>query len=300
MASRAGEGAIRNRLNVLFAGAVSFARRLGRFCLSHRKTAILVVYFAFLLLPLYWMVNCSFKGNTEILDPTRRTWVPREPTLANYAAIFSSWEWGRSFLNSLLCVGTNVVLVIVAAVPAAYAFSRWSFRGDKHLFFWLLTNRMAPGAVFMTPIAALYAGIGIYDTHWAVALAHCLFNLPLAIWILEGFMSSIPKELDETAFIDGMSFGRFFTKVFLPLIKPGIGVAAFFCFLFSWTELLLARNLTEAGAKPIVVKITDSSGAEGWDWGLLTAAGVLTMIPGIIMVYFVRNYIARGFAMGRV
>jgi glycerol transport system permease protein len=142
--------------------------------------------------------------------------------------------------------------------------------------------------------------MGLFDTPMAVALAHCLFNLPLAIWILEGFMSGIPKELDETALIDGYSFGRFFIRIFLPLIRPGIGVAAFFCFLFSWTELVLARTLTSINTKPISVTLTISLGAEGWDWGVLTAAGVLTMLPGVVLVYFIRNYITKGFSMGRV
>ena len=244
------------------------------------------------------MLNCSFKSTTEIL--TKLTWVPEKFTFANYLHILTSAGWRASFLNSFTYVAINVILVILAAVPAAYAFSRWRFRGDKHLFFWLLTNRMAPGAIFMVPMFQLYSNLGLFDTPFSVALAHCLFNLPLAIWILEGFMSGIPKELDETAFIDGYSFAAFFRKIFLPLIKPGIGVAAFFCFLFSWTELLLARTLTGISMKPIVVTLTRSQGAEGWDWGVLTAAGVITMIPGIALVYTIRNYIAKGFAMGRV
>ena len=138
------------------------------------------------------------------------------------------------------------------ALPAAYAFSRYSFLGDKHVFFWLLTNRMTPPAVFLLPFFQLYTTLGLMDTHIAVALAHLLFNVPLAVWILEGFMSGIPREIDETAYIDGYSFPRFFLTIFLPLIKAGVGVAAFFCFMFSWVELLLARTLTSVNAKPIV------------------------------------------------
>jgi glycerol transport system permease protein len=263
-----------------------------------KKVIGLILYSIFLLIPIYWMVNCSFKTTTEILSTFR--WFPEHPTLRNYLHIFGNPGWRASFLNSFEYVALNVVLVLIAAVPAAYAFSRWKFTGDKHLFFWLFTNRMAPGAIFMIPMFELYSNMGLFDTPMAVALAHCLFNLPLAIWILEGFMSGIPKELDETALIDGYSFGRFFVKIFLPLIRPGIGVAAFFCFLFSWTELVLARTLTGIDTKPISVTLTISLGAEGWDWGVLTAAGVLTMLPGVILVYFIRNYITKGFSMGRV
>ena len=98
--------------------------------------------------------------------------------------------------------------------------------------------------MFALPFFQLYSAVGLFDTHLAVALAHCLFNIPLAVWILEGFMGGVPKELDETAYVDGYSFPRFFLTIFIPTIKAGVGVAAFFCFMFSWVELLLAKTLT--------------------------------------------------------
>jgi glycerol transport system permease protein len=159
---------------------------------------------------------------------------------------------------------------------------------------------MTPPAVFLLPFFQLYTAIGLMDTHLAVALAHLVFNVPLAVWILEGFMSGVPREIDETAYIDGYSFPRFFARIFLPLIKPGIGVTAFFCFMFSWVELLLARTLTSVNAKPIAATMTRTVSAAGMDWGTLAAAGVLTLLPGALVIYFVRHYIAKGFAMGRV
>jgi len=186
------------------------------------------------------------------------------------------------------------------ALPAAYAFSRYRFLGDKHLFFWLLSNRMAPAAVFALPFFQLYSAIGLFDTHIAVALAHCLFNVPLAVWILEGFMSGVPKELDELAFIDGYPFWKFFLKILLPAIAAGIGVAAFFCFMFSWVELLLAKTLTSVEAKPIAAIMTRTASSSGYELGLLAAAGALTIVPGAFVIYFVRNYIAKGFSLGRV
>ncbi len=138
------------------------------------------------------------------------------------------------------------------------------------------------------------------DTHIAVALAHCLFNVPLAVWILEGFMSGIPKEIDETAFIDGYSFSRFFITIYLPLIRAGVGVTAFFCFMFSWVELLIARTLTVTNAKPISAIMTRTISATGLDYGLLAAAGILTIVPGALVIWFARNHMAKGFALGRV
>jgi glycerol transport system permease protein len=124
--------------------------------------------------------------------------------------------------------------------------------------------------------------------------------VPLAVWILEGFMSGVPKELDELAFIDGYSFPRFGVKFLLPSIASGIGVAAFFCFMFSWVELLLAKTLTSVDAKPIAATMTRTASTSGYELGLLAAAGALTIVPGAFVIYFVRNYIAKGFSLGRV
>lgn len=256
------------------------------------------LYIVFLLLPIYWLLNMSFKTTNEILGAF--TLWPQDFTLANYRKIFTDSTWYGGYVNSLTYVLVNTVISVTAALPAAYAFSRYHFLGDKHLFFWLLTNRMAPPAVFALPFFQLYSAIYLFDTHIAVALAHCLFNIPLAVWILEGFMSGVPKELDETAYVDGYSFPRFFVKIFIPTITAGIGVTAFFCFMFSWVELLLAKNLTSVAAKPIAATMTRTASTSGYELGLLAAAGVLTIVPGAFVIYFVRHYIAKGFSLGRV
>jgi glycerol transport system permease protein len=263
-----------------------------------KRYIVPTLYILFLMLPIYWLIAMSFKTTGEILSGF--SLIPQTWTLDNYRTIFTdpSWYWG--YINSIAYVSINTVISVIVALPAAYAFSRYTFLGDKHLFFWLLTNRMAPAAVFALPFFQLYSAVGLFDTHIAVALAHCLFNIPLAVWILEGFMRSIPKELDETAYVDGYSFMRFFTTIFIPTIKAGVGVTAFFCFMFSWVELLLAKTLTAVAAKPIAATMTKTASSAGYELGLLAAAGTLTIIPGAIVIYFVRNYIARGFAMGRV
>ena len=255
-------------------------------------------YILFLMLPIYWLLNMSFTTTNEILG-SFSLW-PNEFTLDNYRTIFTDPTWYMGYVNSLTYVSINTAITLVVALPAAYAFSRYRFLGDKHLFFWLLTNRMAPPAIFALPFFQLYSAVGLFDTPLAVALAHVLFNIPLTVWILEGFMSGVPKELDETAYVDGYSFPRFFFRIFLPTIKAGIGVSAFFCFMFSWVELLLAKTLTAVEAKPIAAIMTKTASSAGYELGLLAAAGVLTIIPGAFVIYFVRNYIAKGFALGRV
>jgi glycerol transport system permease protein len=261
------------------------------------RTVVIVLYLLFLLVPIYWLVNMSFKPNSEITGDAM-TLFPREFTVKNYVNIFTDPAWYMGYVDSLIYVLLNTMISLAVALPAAYAFSRYRFLGDKHLFFWFLTNRMAPPAVFALPFFNLYSAVGLFNTHWAVALAHTIFNVPLAIWILEGFMSGVPREIDETAYIDGYSFPRFFLKIFVPLTASGIGVAAFFCFMFSWVELLLARTLTNN--MPISSIMTRTASSAGMDWGQLAAAGVLTLVPGALVIWFVRNYIAKGFALGRV
>jgi glycerol transport system permease protein len=182
----------------------------------------------------------------------------------------------------------NTVVSLLVALPAAYAFSRYSFLGDKHVFFWLLTNRMTPPAVFLLPFFQLYTTLGLMDTHIAVALAHLLFNVPLAVWILEGFMSGVPREIDETAYIDGYS------SAFLHQ-DPGAADRqrhdlAFFCSCSpGWN--CCWRALTSVNAKPIAATMTRTVSAAS-RLGLLAAAGVAPS-SGSVGDLVRHNYIAR-------
>ncbi len=210
-----------------------------------KRTLFLIAYLVFAILPVYWMLNMSFKTNEEILGAFS-LW-PRAFTLDNYKVIFTDVSWYSGYINSMIYVAINTVVSLLVALPAAYAFSRYSFLGDKHVFFWLLTNRMTPPAVFLLPFFQLYTTLGLMDTHLAVALAHLVFNVPLAVWILEGFMSGVPREIDETAYIDGYSFPRFFLTIFIPLIKAGVGVAAFFCFMFELGRIADGAHADQRG-----------------------------------------------------
>src|SRR5690606_14179723 len=185
-----------------------------------KRTIFLILYLLFAMLPIYWMVNMSFKTNSGILSSF--SLLPQQFTWDNYITIFTDRSWYSGYINSLIYVAMNTVMSLAVALPAAYAFSRYRFLGDKHVFFCLLTNRMTPPAVFLLPFFQLYSTLDLMDTYWAVALALLVFNVPLAVWILEGFMGGIPREIDETAYIDGYSFPRFFLTIFMPLIKSGI------------------------------------------------------------------------------
>lgn len=264
-----------------------------------RRRLVLFVYAAFILLPLYWLLIVSFMTQEEATAGL--TLFPQEPTIENYLYILTDRGWAMGFVNAVIYTGMNVFLSLLVAIPAAFGFARYRFIGDKHLFFWFLASRMTPSAVLFLPLVQLYSEIGLMDRHLGVALAHCLFTVPVAVWILEGFIRQIPPELDETSRIDGRSEVAFLFRVLLPVAAPGIGVAAFFCFMASWVELILANALTTTVAKPIVAVLFRAGGPLGFvHLPILCAAGVLTIVPGLFLVYFVRHHLARGFSMGRV
>lgn len=255
------------------------------------RLAVFAALALFILLPLAQTFVLSFVNT-----------LPRDGmeegafTLNNYRNIWAEPALRESILNSMLYVSLNVALCIGAGLPAAYALSRHSFVGDRHFLFLMLAFRVTPPVVLSLPIFILFAEVGLVNSPVGIALVHCLFNLPIAIWILESFISAIPKEFDETAFIDGHSRAGFIVKRLIPEIAPGIGVAAFFCFIFSWVEVVFARILTVTGGKPITMAINALFTFQT-DIGLVMAMTVMSLIPGVGMIWFVRNHIARGFTL---
>lgn len=250
------------------------------------------------MVPIYWLIIMSMKTNGEIRGGL--TLLPQAPTFANFQLIFNDPSWYLGYVNATIYVLMNVSIAICVAIPAAYAFSRYRFPGDRFLFFGFLVFRMMAPAILLVPFVQIFSELGLIDTYIAVAIAHCFFNVPIAIWILEGFISAVPRAMDESAMMDGYGLPRFFLRILLPQIAPGIAVTAFFCFMFSWIELLLANALTVVDAKPIGAIMTRAGGVLAADIALLAAASVLSLIPGVLMIVFVKNHLARGFSMGRI
>jgi len=255
------------------------------------KAVCLLLLASFILMPFMQTVILSFTSTLP-----RQNIAEGSFTLTNYANIFRSEPLASSILNSLLYVSLNVVMCLAVSLPAAYGFARYRFVGDRHFYFLLLAFRITPPVVLSLPIFVLFSQFGLVNSPVGIALVHCVFNIPIAIWILEGFISAIPREFDETAFIDGHSLPSFFVRYLVPAIAPGIGVAAFFCFVFSWVEVVFARVLTVTAGKPITMAINALFKFQP-DIGLIMAMTVFTLLPGVAMIYLVRNHIARGFVM---
>ena len=216
--------------------------------------------------------------------------------LMNYTAVLTTPELRAAMVNSAVYVMLNVALCITIGLPAAYALARYRFVGDRHFLLFLLVFRLTPPVVLSLPIFILFARLNLVNSPIGIALVHCLFNLPVAIWILESFIRAVPRELDETAFLDGHSGPSFFLRHLIPAIAPGIGVAAFFCFIFSWVEVVFARILTVTAGKPITMAINAMFGFQT-DMGKVMAMTCLSLLPGVLLIWFVRHHIARGFTL---
>lgn len=216
--------------------------------------------------------------------------------LMNYAAVLAAPELRASMLSSATYVTLNVALCITLGLPAAYALARFRFVGDRHVMLALLVFRVTPPVVLSLPIFILFSRLGLVNSPVGIALVHALFNLPVAIWILESFIRAVPRELDETAFLDGHSGPSFLVRHLIPAVAPGIGVAAFFCFIFAWVEVVFARILTVTAGKPITMAINAMFGFQT-DYGMVMAMTCLSLLPGVAMIWLVRNHLARGFTL---
>ena len=258
------------------------------------KSVGLVLFIGFTCLPLVQMTMISFIStlpNPEITTGSL--------TFGNYASIWSDPNLRAAFGNSIAYVLINICITVPVAIPAAYAFSRMSFLGDKHLFLAFIAFRITPPVVLTLPIFQLFSNLGIVNSAFGIGLAHCLFNLPISIWILQSFISVVPREIDETAFLDGYSRPRFIWKFLIPQIRSGIAVTAFFCFMFSWVEVVFARILTTTNGKPISMAINALFSFQT-DIGLVMAVTVISILPGAAFLFAMRNHLSRGFKIGHV
>lgn len=270
-----------------------------------RKTLRLVFVYvvciliaAFTLFPIYWMFVVSARTKLEVFSGPKL--VQTSFYAFNYYRPFFRDVYGRYLLNSLIIASGNTLLVISLAVLATYAFSRFRVPGSSNLFFWTITNRMAPPAVFIVPFFLIFTRLGLRDTKIGIILLYCIFNLPFAIWLLKGMIDSIPKELDEAAYIDGCSLFGVLWHVILPLAKPGIMTTAILTWIFAWNEYLFAAILTSVNARTITTGLAEFVTVIGTNWGEMAAVSVVCLIPAVVFIGIAQRHIIAGLTFGAV
>jgi multiple sugar transport system permease protein len=256
------------------------------------------------LLPVWWMVVVSARSRVELFDEP--TLIIRSFYTENYLNILNNPTLRTYMINSLIVSTGNALLVTVLALFATYALSRYKLPGSSNIFFWTLTQRMAPPAAFLLPIYLMLTQVfkigdsSLFDTHFALIILYCLFNLPFAIWLLKGMMDGIPVELDEAAFVDGAHVMDVMRLIILPLAAPGLAVTAILSWVFAWNEYLFAATFTAFTARTITTGLAEFVTVTGTNWGEMAAVSTLTLIPSLIVVTFAQRYIVAGLTFGAV
>ena len=256
------------------------------------------------LIPIWWMFVVSMRTRVELFG--RPNLSLSRIYLENFNNVLTDSTFQRYMTNSLVVSTSNALLVIVLALLATYALSRYKLMGKDNIFFWLITNRMAPPAAFLLPLFIMFTRtfrIGnwtLFDTQLGLILLYCVFNLPFAIWLLKGVIDGIPIELDDAAMIDGAGLWGVLRHVIIPLAAPGIAVTGILSWIFAWNEYLFAANLTSVVARTITTALAEFVTVTGTNWGELAAMSMITLVPSAIIVIVAQRYIVMGLTFGAV
>jgi multiple sugar transport system permease protein len=250
------------------------------------------------------MVLVSARSRVELFDSP--TLIQKTFYAQNYIKPLTNPTFQRYLANSLIVATSNAALVAFLALTATYALSRWKLKGSDSIFFWTITNRMAPPAAFMLPLFLLFTRVirigpwQLFDTRIGLILLYCVFNLPFAIWLLKGIIDGIPTELDEAAEVDGAGLVTVLRKVIVPLAAPGIAITAVLSWVFAWNEYLFAATLTSVRARTVTTGLAEYVTVTGTNWGEMAAISVVSLLPALIFLALVQRYIVMGLTFGAV
>ena len=256
------------------------------------------------LFPIYWLFVISVKPAVDLF--TTPSLFLDTAYWTNYSNVLGNETLRRYMLNSVIISSGNAVLCTVLAFMACYALSRYDLGGKENIFFWTITNRMAPAAVFLLPFFLLFTQVfafrdfKLYDTRIGMILLYCTFNLPFAIWTLRPTIDGIPKELDEAATVDGASTWTLIREVVFPLARPGLAVTLILTWVFAWNEFLLAATLTSFNARTITTGLSEYVTTTGTEWGTMASIAIITLIPALVVFAVVQRHIVAGLTFGAV
>lgn len=263
---------------------------------------ISVIVLCILLFPLFWIFITSLKTEAEIFQ-IPPTFYPHELNLKSYAAQVENGDFNmfRAFGNSFIISIGAMLIAVVLAVPASYAIARYRFVGRKGMLLAFLVTQMLPVSVLLTPMFIMFKGMNVYNTWLSAILADATLGIPFSVLILKNYFASIPKELEEAAYIDGCGRLKAFIKVLVPVAKPGVVVCAIFSFLYSWGDLAYGMTfILDQQKRPITAGIFNFMGQYGTTWSYLTAFAIVTIIPVALIFIFMQKYIIAGMTSGAV
>ena len=258
---------------------------------------LIVIICVFAVFPFIWMLMISLKTRIQTYDPSVWFFMP---TLDNYKEIVNEKHVLEYVKNSAVVVILTTILSMAFGSFAAYGFARYNFKRRESLAFWILSLRMIPAMAAVIPFFIMARMVNILDTNLVLIISYLLFNIPFTIWMMRGFFEDIPKEIEESALVDGSSRLEVFTKILIPLATPGLVATAIFCIINSWNELVFALFLTSVDARTLPTTVTLFLSVTGVLWGDMAAVGVVTALPVLIFAMFVQKYMIRGLTFGAV
>lgn len=268
--------------------------------LTRRKNILLsvvsVVILCILLFPLYWALITSLKTEQEIFQ-NPPTFYPHVLNSKSYAAQVETGDFNmfRSFANSFLISVWATVIAVLLAVPASYGIAKYHFKGRKIMLLSFLVTQMLPVSVLLTPMFIMFKNMHVYNTWVAAVLADATIGIPFSVLILKNYFSSIPKDLEEAAYLDGCNKFTAFIRILIPIAKPGVMVCAIFSFLYAWGDLAYGMTfILDQEKRPITAGIFNFMGQYGTKWSYLTAFAVVTIIPVALIFIFMQKYIVSG------
>jgi N,N'-diacetylchitobiose transport system permease protein len=271
-------------------------RLLGRAILN----IVALALFAVMVFPVYWMVATAFKPGVDIFR-LRPKFFPAPATLDNFRSAFSYPYFWNDVRNSLVIVGSVVVLSIVLAFFAALALARFRFYGRRPFIILIIGVQMVPLAALIIPVYVMLSRAGQVNQLSGVVVTYLMFVLPFSVWTLRGFMLGVPRELEEAAMVDGLSRFGAFTRILLPLVAPGLVATSIFAFIQAWNEYLFAYILLSSPEKQtLTIWLASFTTVRGTQWGPLMAAATITALPVVIFFIIVHRKLAVGLTAGAV
>ncbi|GAC1354207.1 MAG: carbohydrate ABC transporter permease [Herpetosiphon sp.] len=262
------------------------------------ETVGLLLTLLFIMTPIAWMLLTSFKQRGDVF--TRKIFFA--PTLHNFVAIFQPpLSFGPLLLNSIIIALATILVSTPLALMAAYAFSRYHFVGNNVLLIWVLTTQFIPQVVITIPFFNLFRTVGLIDTRTGLIILNLAVALPYAIWMIKGFVDGMPIELEEAALVDGCSEAQMIRRIVVPLVLPGVLVAAVFSFITAWNEFIFALIMTRTeSARTLQVGLMSTVSAEGIRWDWMSATGLIVMVPIFVLSLLIRKHFVQGLTMGAV
>ena len=252
----------------------------------------------FSLFPVYWVLTVSLKSKRDSLS-NPPLWL-FQPVASSYTKIWNHDTFKDTFFNSIIITLIGIALSLAIALPTAYALVRLRLRGKNFVGIWLILAYMLPEFLFVLPMFSLYQWAGLYDTHFGLALMYQVHVLPLSIWLLSSFFREINPAIDEAARIEGCSHWQILTRIYIPCTLPGLVATAILNAIWIWNELAIALGLTFSNAQTVTLGVTSFRGYAALDWGAMTAASIIAIIPMLLFAAVAQKHIVKGLTLGAV